>query len=854
MKRIYIIVFALLCSGVVSYAQKKNTLSKEEIANYESQIGQMITYLQETLNFIGDSIATAKEKETVFTESYLKIFASDKVQIEDDLDEQRQTPINKDVQAYLKDIDFFFDNATFAFNIQNVANAAKDDGTIFFKVNMTRTLTGTTITGTPVNNVRNRFVEINLDRKNNDLKIASVYTTKLNEKEELCNWWNSLTYNWKELLGKEIVIADGIMLSQISMVNPTDYIVAQPVLNPLDSTVMKWEEITTKSNIDVLFSQLKAITQRQSLDVSNNPSIFTLEPLSELTELNFLNISNTKVSDISPLRNASKLTKLIANHTEINDLSPLKYDIVLKELDVANTFVYDLSVLNALVNLEKIDFSNTLVSRFEDLSPFVALTHINASGCRVADITPVSGFEHLLCLDISQTAVVDIMPLSNLKALQSLNISGTSINNLLALSDMENLKEVSISNTRISDLTPLKPHKRISKIYCDNSGVTVTEASAFTKENPSALVIYDTKALKTWWDELPIYWKSIFAQQVKLNTDPSTEELHHIINMTALDLSGNQYLQNLIPVSRLTNLRSLNISHTEITGLTPLSGMSNLEELNVEYTYVSNLGPLENMPSLKTLNISGTPVNDLSPLANNNNIDLIVADSTSISDRHVVALKSKQPKVTVIYQTRKLNEWWSYLDDSWKDIFRNHVPYKGVNPSPIELQKIVDLRDINIDTNVPVQTLEPISKFIWLEILSAGNQGLHDLLPLQNKKYLKELYLQNNPIDDLKALASDTAMQVLNVENTQVDDLASLANMQHLRIINASGTEIRSLKPLSNLQELEELLINNTSVKHLSPIEDIASLKVLKVYNTRVRNKTIQKLQEKRIDVNIVYY
>lgn len=853
MKRIYVLVFTLFCLGSVSHAQK-NTLSKEEIANYESQIGQMINYLQETLNFIGDSTNTAKEKETIFTESYLKIFINDKVQIEDDLDERRQTPINKDVQAYLKDIDFFFNDVTFTFNVQNVANATKEDGTVFFKVTMTRTLTGNTITGVPINNVRNRFVEINLDRQNNDLKIASIYTTKLNEKVELSNWWNSLTYNWKEFFGKDIAIANGIMLSQISTINDKNYVVAQPILNPLDSTVMKWEEITMQDNMDALFAELKTITQKKSLDISNNPSVFSIEPLSELTELNTLNISNTKITDISPLRNANKLTTLIANHTEINDLSALKYDIVLKELDVSNTFVYDLSVLNTLVNIEKINFSNTLVGNLEDLTPFTALTHLSTSGCRISDIMPISSLSNLLYLDISNTAVFNLAPITNLKSLQSLNISATSVNDLSALGELENLKEISFSNTRISDLTPLKSHSRLSKVYCDNSGVTITEASAFTKDHPAALVIYDTKALQEWWEELPIYWKSLFAWQTGLSTDPSTEDLHHIINMTTLDLSGNQYLQNLIPVSRLTNLRSLNISHTEITGLMPLAGMSNLEELNIEYTYVSNLGPLENMPSLKTLNISGTPVNDLSPLANDNNIELIIADSTSITDRHVMAIKSLQPQVTVIYQTRKLNDWWAYLNESWKDIFRSHVVFEGVNPSPVELQKIVDLRDINIETQIPVQTLEPISKFVWLEVVSANNQGLHDLSPLENKRYLKEVYLQNNPITDLKALAADTSMQVINVGNTQIDNLSSLSNMKHLRILNASGTEIRSLKPLSNLQELEELLINNTSVKYLSPIEDIVSLKVLKVYNTRVRNKTIQKLQEKRFDLNIVYY
>ncbi len=47
------------------------------------------------------------DKDVLVTQSYTKIFRDPKVQVEDDLDEGRKTITNKDVQAYLKDVDFF---------------------------------------------------------------------------------------------------------------------------------------------------------------------------------------------------------------------------------------------------------------------------------------------------------------------------------------------------------------------------------------------------------------------------------------------------------------------------------------------------------------------------------------------------------------------------------------------------------------------------------------------------------------------------------------------------------------------------------------------------------------------------
>ena len=825
MKKIVILSMLLFGMAFGSQAQK---LSKDEVAKYENEINSMISYLEETMNFLGDSTTSALEKEIVFTESWSKIFIDDKVQIEDDLDVNRNTPINKDVQAYLKDIDFFFKWANFKLDLQSIANSTRDDGTVFFKATLTRHLTAKTITDEAIDNMKNRFVEINLDRQNNSLKIASIYTTKINEKEALRNWWNGLSQNWKTRLGSDVILDDSTTLAELNT-----------------GSLSEFSELDAK---------LKMVTQKQRVDISGIREIISLEPLSELSDLNWLDISGTSIEDLSPVRNLNKLKVLRANSTLIEDLTALKYNITLEELEVANTTIEDLSVLASLRNLLKLNLNNTQVNRISNLKSCPNLTSLNLGSTRIANVGVLQDLAQLKSLDISNTAVRDLGPISNLKDLQSLNISGSAVSNLQALSGMENLRELYCSNTSISDLTPLKGNRRLSKIYCDHSGIHDAEASAFTQTNPFALVIYDTEALKTWWRELPIYWKAVFSKQIKVDSEPTTEQLHQIINMQELDLSGNTFMQNLMPVSRLTNLRSLNISNTEIGYLQPIQGLANLESLNISHTYISDLKPLQDMSNLKYLNIMNTPVKDLSALVNDGNIEVIEADSTTIGKSQVVALKESQRQVTVVYQTEALKAWWNGLDPIWQAIFRNAIGSQSETPNALELQQILDLRELEITPELPIISIEPLTDLMWLERLTINNQGVSDLKPLANKEFLLELNAQNNPISSLSPIESSTLLELLNIENTQIKDLGALSKMNNLVTLNASGTIVKSLKPLSNLQKLENLFVNNTNVRSISPVENMPSLKQLKVYNTKVKKRAVEQLQEKRLDLNIIYY
>ena len=859
-RKIHFITLVFCLLAVSSMAQKKNqnknSLTKEELDAYEVEIGKMVNYLQETLNFIGDPEQTTQEKEIIFSQSYTKIFQNDKVQIEDDLDTQRNTALTKDVQAYLKDIDFFFQYVTFSFDIQSVANLEKEDGSPYFKVTLNRQLMGRTVTNDSINEVRKRYIEINLDKANNDLKIASIYTTKVNERESLRYWWNAMPSAWKTYFGKELRINQTIPLKSVILINETDFIYSYPILSIVDGDTVAsdWKEVVVKEGLDEIYAKLKGLVMMQSVDVSNIKTITTLEPLNELSELTHLNINGTNINDLTPLRNANKLKVLKASNTRIDDLNPLKYDIKLEELDVAHTDVSDLSVLEILGHLEKLNISHTKVNTLKAVQNCPNLAYLFAEGCPISTIQPLTELDNIVSLNINNTGVSDLGPLRHLTALQSLKISQTRVNTLKALEETVSLKELYCSNTRINDLSPLKGHRMLSKIYCDNTYIDVAQASEFTQENPFTLVIYDTNALEQWWNELPIYWQAVFTQQTSIEGEPTTEQLHEVINMTDLDLSGNPYMQNLIPVSRLTNLVNLNISNTEITNLTALAGMSNLESINLENTFVDNLKPLAGMNRLKYLNINNTPVDNLEPLVTDTHLETVWAEYSYVDNEQVKTLKEAVKDVTVIYQTETLQEWWDELDPIWKGLLLNQIGSQSYYPTAIELQKMVDTRTITAEQENIIEDLEPLWFFFWLEKVDLNNQGIRDISPLADKPYLNELLLQNNPISDLSPLENDTLIAVLNVENSQITDLSGLEKLKHLRVLNASGTGVKSLKPLGKMTELEELLVNNTPIKSISPIEGIPSLKLLKIYNTKVKSKAVNTLQQKRFDLNIVYY
>ena len=470
MKKISIFLILFLSSLCVN-AQVSLSITDEDKKEYESQIHQMVNYLQETLNFIGDSKVSAQEKDIIFKESYNKIFRDENVQVEDDLDENRGTSINKDVQAYLKDIDFFFDDVKFDFEIQNITSQVNEKAEPFFKVEMQRSIAGRNIIGDTINNSSKRFLEINIDPYKKELKIVSFYTTKPNAEDELFTWWNSMSQAWKEYFGKDVMVYDSVEMGRINMILGDSYtilnkhefflqdtfmIVGNDTMTMdridelyghkpdtiiyVEDVVSRWVNDTIKTSLSPISEVLRQIAKRIEVNVAGNENIDNLDPLSEMSELRILDCSDTKVKDISPIRNLNKIKELDISNTLVTDISNLKYANVVQNFKADNIRVNDISIVGYFKDLNNLSMSKTDVYDISSLEKCINLSTLNLSETQINDLSPLKNLLKLYDLDVSNTFVSDVSPLQGLVNLHFLNIEGSQVTDISVLSGLDRLK------------------------------------------------------------------------------------------------------------------------------------------------------------------------------------------------------------------------------------------------------------------------------------------------------------------------------------------------------------------------------------------------------------------------------
>ena len=787
-------------------------LSPQQIEEYKAQAGQLVSFLEYMMNVLGDDSATTQQKETVINQSYLKAFRDEDVQVEDDLDENRSVVTNKNVQAYLKDIDFFFKDATFELLVNDISYYVAEGGRVFFRVTVNRNLQGVTVGGDTVNASQVRYVEVNLNRSDKDLKIASIYTTKLSEREELANWWSEVPETWrtyfKERLGAE----------QYDSAN---------------------------------YRMLREIVRFTKIDVSDNQSLWDLTPLGKLVDLKYLNLSGTRVTDLVPLRNLTKLEVLNCSRTNVVDLEPLKYATSMRELICEETKVSDLSTLVNFPKLEKLYCSGSPVRKLERIA---SLKDLRCANTPIASLSPLAKVNTLISLDCSQTSVADLQPLAQATQLSVLNIEATAVENLVPLQTLTNLQVLICNSTPIKELDALSGLPALEKVYCDNTAITQAEANRFMVINPKTLVIFESGQLQTWWDALKPEWKDIFASYLKAEGESLTKErLAQVANLTEIDISGNKAIVDLSPLTKLVNLQTLSCANTNVKSLEPLSELLNLQRLNCSNTLVDNLTALQNARNLRILNLDHTNVSSLMALRDLSGVQRLSCEQTPIPEDSIRAFIQDHQETIVIYKTNKLSLWWNALPVSWKNLLREQVTMGDI-PDREQLHELAFLKTLTIDENSDITSLEPLSEFVRLTELAFSNTQISSLEPLRPLKTLRALICSRSPIRNIEPLSDLLDLTYLDFQNTPVEELDPLENSIELETIKCSGTQVDDLRPLSALINLKQLECFNTDVKKLNPLKDLHQLEELRCYNTRISEKRVQKFKNWHPDCKVVYY
>ena len=316
------------------------------------------------------------------------------------------------------------------------------------------------------------------------------------------------------------------------------------------------------SNAISNFSALSSLTNltRLDLDSSGISNLSTLvSVISDLTNLQTLELSNNSISDISALSSLTNLTRLNLggelyswgtsgvrlrlDSNTISDISPLLSLTNLQSLNLSGNDISDFSPLSSLTNLAGLELINAKISNLSFLSSLTGLTHLNLAGNTLSDLSPLRNLTSLTSLNLSVTEISDVSSLSALTNLAGLELSYNNISDVSSLSALTNLERLELSYNNISDVSSLSALTNLERLKLSGTGIS----------------------------DLSV--------------------LSRLTNLTWLSLSSNS-ISNIAPLSSLTNLTSLNLWRNSITDLSALSALTNLEDLALFSNSISNIAPL----------------------------------------------------------------------------------------------------------------------------------------------------------------------------------------------------------------------------------------------------------------------
>lgn len=801
-----VIFFALMLLCLTAPAQKKQ---KAEPVKHDKELRDMIAFLQYMLNTLGDAGTSNRDKDVLVMESFTKIFRDGKVQIEDDLDENRKVITNKDVQAYLKDVDFFFKDVAFEFTIDGIETKAAEDDKIVYRVTLKRNLNGTNLDGKKVNNTITRFVEINYNTRDQDLRIVSIYTNEFNEKQALTAWWQSLSYEWQSLFRNLVDVSDTVSLADI-----------------------------------------KRMTSIDTLDLHGNTFIQNIEPLAQLLDLRRLNLSGTSIEDLTPIRNLTNIRNLNLSETKVKELAPLKYCISLERLNLSRTGIDSIDVVGRLNQLRSLDVSHTSLNDFQPLSKLTGLEHLNVSNTAFSRLDYLDSMSALHTLDASHTAVRDLSVLPFLKELAFLNLDSTLFEDISGVSSLTKLRIIQINHTSVASLDPFVSLPALQRIYCDHTRINQQIADGFSKRKPHVLVIFDSEDLRGWWSDLSPVWKDVLSRRARIGMSPSKEELAGIANIDSINVANYRSIKSLEPIARLVKLKTIVANNSAITDLRGLSPLSELQSLDISDTEVSDVVPLLANKKLRMLMADNTGISNIDTLADLP-LERVYADGTKVGDEEVRQLLDSRPQCLVVYQTTSLENWWSQLSDSWKNAFQQQINV-STKPTRQNFHKLIHLEKLVIKDQA-VNDLSALQPFLRLKELYLHATTVSSLDPLSSLKTLNVLHVTASPLHSLDAIHHLANLTDLNIANTPVEDLEPLASLRQLAKLDCSGTKVKKLKPLENLQALNYLDCSNTDVRTLRDVEGL-SLRHLKCFNTKISSGNVSSFRERNPECTVVYY
>ncbi|EGN7363472.1 TPA: InlB B-repeat-containing protein, partial [Listeria monocytogenes] len=278
-----------------------------------------------------------------------------------------------------------------------------------------------------------------------------------------------------------------------------------------------------------------------SLNLGANHNLSDLSPLSNMTGLNYLTVTESKVKDVTPIANLTDLYSLSLNYNQIEDISPLAS---LTSLHYFTAYVNQITDITPVANMTRLNSLKIGNNKITDLSPLAnlsQLTWLEIGTNQISDINAVKDLTKLKMLNVGSNQISDISVLNNLSQLNSLFLNNNQLGNedMEVIGGLTNLTTLFLSQNHITDIRPLaslskmdsadfanqvikKPARNFSKTLSVPNNITSIDGTLVTPKTISNNGTYDAPNVN--WSS-PSYLPEVrytFKQDVAVGSTTSS--------------------------------------------------------------------------------------------------------------------------------------------------------------------------------------------------------------------------------------------------------------------------------------------------------------------------------------------
>ena len=450
----------------------------------------------------------------------------------------------------------------------------------------------------------------------------------------------------------------------------------------------------------------------------------------DMRQLTTLNAVAREIIELTGLEYATNLTELRLGGNPIRDISPLAYLTQLTRLRLNECWtIDDISPLADLTQLNRLDLDRNLIVDIRPLAGLTALTSLDLRGNRIIDVSPLANLMQLAELRLSDNQIVDITPLANLTNLIALWLSDNQITDVTALANLTQLTVLLLSNNRIEDISPLENLTNLEQLDTHNNPIFDPESPLVEVRDPNLRAV--VREALNLPDGVPLNQASMrkLTRLDARNRQITTlTGLEHALNLTELNLAGNN-ISDLVPIVRpianLMQLTALYLGGNRIEDISPLANLTQLAVLRLNENWrIEDISSLANLVELRKVDLDRNEIVDISPLAR-----LTKLESLDLRDNRIIDVRPLA-NLTQLTQLR-LSE-----------------------------NRIVDITPLVNLTNLVA---------LWL----SGNR-ITDVTALVNLTQLTDLRLNENRIVDVSPLVRLTKLELLDFRLNPITDYSLL--------------------------------------------------------------------------------